>query len=77
MDLTLTRLRTLPFFWLSLAFLAGIILASQVSTTYDVWLILAGVFLLFALRPKKPAELITPFYQNIFDHRLIAWSASA
>jgi competence protein ComEC len=52
----LTRLRTLPFFWLSLAFLAGIILAAQVSLTFDIWLILAGIFLLFALRPRKLAE---------------------
>jgi len=51
----LNRLRTLPFFWLSLAFLAGIVLASQVSLTYDIWLILAGVFLLIALRPRRPA----------------------
>ena len=53
----LNRLRTLPFFWLSLAFLAGIILAEQVSLTYDIWLILAGIFLLFALRPHRPARL--------------------
>ena len=52
----LNRLRTLPFFWLSLAFLAGIIFASQLSLTYDIWAILVGVFLLFALRPHKPAE---------------------
>lgn len=51
----LNRIRTLPFFWLSLAFLVGIILASQVSLTYDIWLILAGIFLLFALRPRRPA----------------------
>ncbi|MGD8404729.1 MAG: ComEC/Rec2 family competence protein [Anaerolineales bacterium] len=57
MDQTpLNRFRALPFFWLSLAFLGGIILASQVSFTYDIWLILAGVFLLFAFRPNKPAE---------------------
>jgi len=52
----LNRLRTLPFFWLSLAFLAGIVLASQVPLTYDIWLILAGLFLLIALRPRRPAE---------------------
>ncbi|MGB7874097.1 MAG: ComEC/Rec2 family competence protein [Anaerolineales bacterium] len=57
MDQTLlNRLRTLPFFWLSLAFLAGIVFASQLSLTYDIWTILAGVFLLIALRPRKPAE---------------------
>ena len=56
MDSTFTRLRALPFFWLSLAFLAGIVLASQVSLSYDVWIILAGIFLLFALRPRKLAE---------------------
>jgi competence protein ComEC len=54
----LSRARSLPFFWLSLAFLAGIIFASQVSIRYDVWIIVAGVFLLFALRPRKPAELL-------------------
>jgi len=52
----LNRLRALPFFWLALAFLGGIILASQVVFTYNIWLILAGIFLLFALRPRKPAE---------------------
>jgi competence protein ComEC len=57
-DSTLTRLRALPFFWLSFAFIAGILLASQVSLTYDLWIILAGVFLLFALRPRKLAELL-------------------
>ena len=58
MESTLTRLRALPIVWLSLAFIAGILLANQVSLTYDIWLILAGVFLLFALRPRKPAELL-------------------
>ena len=53
----LNRLRMLPFFWLSLAFLAGIVLSSQISLTYDIWIILAGIFLLFALRPRKLAEL--------------------
>lgn len=58
MDSTFTRLRTLPFFWLSLAFLAGIVLASQFSLSYDIWIILAGIFLLFALRPRKLAEFL-------------------
>jgi len=52
------RFRSLPFLWLSLAFIAGIILASQVSLTYNVWIILGGVFLLFAFRPRKLAELL-------------------
>jgi len=55
---TLNRLRTLPLFWLSLAFIVGIILASEVPLTYDIWLILAGIFLLFGLRPNKPAEIL-------------------
>jgi len=54
----LNRLRTLPLFWLSLAFIVGIILASEVPLTYDIWLILAGIFLLFGLRPNKPAEIL-------------------
>lgn len=54
----LNRLRTLPFFWLSLAFIAGIIFASQISLAYNTWIILAGVFLLFALRPRKLAEFL-------------------
>ena len=53
---TLNRLRSLPFFWLSLAFLAGIILTSQLLLAYDIWAILAGIFLLLALRPRKLAE---------------------
>jgi hypothetical protein len=52
----LNRLRTLPFFWPSLAFLAGIILSSQISLTYDIWIILAGIFLLFAFRPRYLAK---------------------
>ncbi|MBU2611467.1 MAG: ComEC/Rec2 family competence protein, partial [Chloroflexi bacterium] len=36
----------LPLLWLSLAFLAGILLASQVMLTVTVWLILAGIALL-------------------------------
>ena len=52
------RVRTLPFFWLSLSFLAGIIFARQVSLRYDIWIILAGIFLLFALRPRKLAEFL-------------------
>lgn len=58
MEQTLNRLRTLPLFWLSLAFIVGIILASEVPLTYDIWLILAGIFLLFGLRPNKPAEIL-------------------
>ncbi|MBN1450017.1 MAG: ComEC/Rec2 family competence protein [Anaerolineales bacterium] len=58
MEQTLNRLRTLPLFWLSLAFIVGIILASEVSLTYDIWIILAGIFLLFGLRPHKPAEIL-------------------
>ena len=57
-SITFDRIRAYPFFWLSLAFIAGIILASQIPLTYDIWLILGGIFLLFALRPKKPAELL-------------------
>jgi competence protein ComEC len=55
---TLDRARALPFFWLSLAFIAGIIIASQIPLRYDIWIILAGVFLLLALRPRKLAELV-------------------
>lgn len=54
----LSRARALPFFWLSLAFLAGIIFARQISIEYNIWIILAGVFLLFALRPHKLAEFL-------------------
>lgn len=36
----------LPLLWLSLAFLAGILLASQVTFSTTVWLILAGIALL-------------------------------
>jgi competence protein ComEC len=54
----LLRIRTLPFFWLSLAFIAGIIFARQFSLGYDIWIILAGIFLLFALRPRKLAEFL-------------------
>lgn len=52
------RARNLPFFWISLAFLAGIIFDRQFPVRYDVWIILAGIFFLLALRPRKPAELL-------------------
>jgi competence protein ComEC len=52
------RARRLPFFWISLAFIAGIIFDRQFPLRYDVWIILAGVFLLLALRPRKPADLL-------------------
>ena len=55
---TLSRLRALPFFWLSLAFLVGIVLASQVSFTYDIWITLAGASLLFSLRPARLAGFL-------------------
>lgn len=55
---TLDRLRALPLFWLSLAFLTGIVLASQISFSNDLWIILTGIFLLFALRPRKLAEFL-------------------
>jgi competence protein ComEC len=48
----------LPFFWLSLAFIGGIIFARLVSLSYEIWIILAGIFLLFALRPRKLAQLL-------------------
>lgn len=54
----LQRVRLLPFFWLSLAFLAGIIFARQFPVRYDIWIILAGIFLLFAIRPSKLAKYI-------------------
>ena len=54
----LDRLRALPFFWLSLAFLTGIVLASQVSLAYSTWAILAGIFLLFSLRPTRLAGFL-------------------
>lgn len=38
--------RTLPLLWLSLAFLAGILLAAQVTQSVVSWLVLAGIFLL-------------------------------
>jgi competence protein ComEC len=47
---TATRLTTrLPLLWLSLAFLAGILLASQVTLPVTVWLILAGSSILAAI----------------------------
>ncbi len=39
----------LPLLWLSLAFLAGILLASQVTLPVTVWLILAGIALLLII----------------------------
>ncbi len=45
-----TNLNTrLPLLWLSLAFLAGILLAQQVHLSLTIWLILAGIALLAAI----------------------------
>ena len=33
-------------------------MASQVSIRYDIWIILAGIFLLFVLRPRRLAEFL-------------------
>ena len=54
----LDRLRSLPFFWLSLACITGIVLASQVSLAYSTWAIMAGIFLLFSLRPTRLAGFL-------------------
>lgn len=54
----LGRILALPFFGPSVAFITGIVLAEQIGFSFDIWIILAGVFLLFALRPRKPAELL-------------------
>ena len=58
MDTTLTRIRALPFFWISLAFLTGVIFSDQISFSPTTWLILAGIFLLFALLAKRLATLL-------------------
>ena len=56
--------RRLPLLWLSLAFLAGILLARQVHLSLTVWLILAGIALLAAilirLLPFAPQFLRSP-----------------
>ena len=39
----------MPLFWLSLAFMAGIVLAARVQLTAGCWLVIAGVSLLIAL----------------------------
>ena len=53
MEITLQRLRASPLFWVSLAFLGGLLLASQVSLTSQFWLLGAGLVLLagLVLRP--------------------------
>jgi competence protein ComEC len=48
-ETTLERLRTLPLFWVSLAFVSGIALASQVSLTSQLWSLLGGLLLLVGL----------------------------
>jgi competence protein ComEC len=52
MDTTLERLRTLPLFWVSLAFLSGIALASQVPLTIQLWLLACGLVLLVGLAAR-------------------------
>jgi competence protein ComEC len=54
----LVRTRVIPFFWLSLAFITGIVFDRALPLRYDIWIILAGIFILFALRPRKLAERI-------------------
>jgi competence protein ComEC len=48
-ETTLERLRALPLFWVSLAFLSGIALASQVTLTSNLWLLAGGLLLLVGL----------------------------
>ncbi|MDK1118983.1 MAG: ComEC/Rec2 family competence protein [Anaerolineae bacterium] len=52
------RVRKLPFFWISLAFITGVVLASQAALGYEIWLILTGCFILTTLRPQKLAKLL-------------------
>ena len=54
---TLDRIRSLPFFWFSLAFLTGVVLSSQVSYS-NVWGVFAGLFLLLALLAKNLSPLV-------------------
>lgn len=49
MKTTLDRLRTFPLFWLSLAFLAGIVLARQVTLPVLFWFGLSGLFLVVGI----------------------------
>ena len=58
MNSTLTRIRTLPFFWISLAFLTGVILSKQVGAPVNRWLVFVGAFLIFALLAKVLAKLL-------------------
>ena len=57
----LDRLRALPLFWVSLAFLGGLLLSSQVELNSTIWLILAGAVLLpgLALRPLATRGRLT------------------
>lgn len=58
MDSTLSRLRTLPLVWLSLAFIGGIVFASQIQISIYIWLTLAGIFLLSGLLLRRWADRI-------------------
>ena len=49
METIYTRIRALPFFWISLAFLTGVVLASQINVSVSTWLTFAGMFLFFAM----------------------------
>ena len=58
MKQTFSRLPMLPLFWLSLAFIGGIISANQVSLTIYIWLGLAIIFLAIGLLLRNQAERI-------------------
>ncbi len=47
----------LPLMWFSLAFIAGIILASLLSVSAIVWLILSAVIIIFALLVNRIPKL--------------------
>jgi competence protein ComEC len=53
---SLSRISTLPLFWLSLAFIGGIIFANQVTLTIYIWLALAVIILVIGLLLRSQAE---------------------
>ncbi len=74
METTLKRLRASPLFWVSLAFLGGLLLASQVSLASQFWLLAAGLLLLagLILRPwatrsrLKPQTYLAVLFAGVF-----------
>ena len=72
-------LTRLPLAWISVGFLAGVLLADQVTLAWFIWLIAAGVMLIAALLGALASVvgLYVSYYANVVSGAAIVLSATA